>query len=121
MPNNAWATAKAHWDRMPDWILALAEECDRTSQAATARALGFSPASVSLALRNTYPASLKKLEQAVRGTLMRKTVDCPVCGELNLKDCLKHQAAKFAATNPTRVELYRACRNGCPHSKLEAS
>ena len=67
MQNSAWATVKAHWDPVPDWVLVLAEECDRTSQAATARALGFSPASVSLARKDDYLDRRRERERGGRG------------------------------------------------------
>ena len=44
-------------------------------------------------------------------------VACPVLGVLGRNECLREQAADFSAANPLRVQLYRACRNGCPHFK----
>lgn len=49
---------------------------------------------------------------------MHATVACPVAGELRMHHCLQNQRMPFAATNPQRVRLYRACRAGCPHSRL---
>ena len=108
----AWGT------HAPEWIVALARECDRLSQRAVAVRLGYSPASLSMLLNGRYKADLTAIEQAVRGALMSATVDCPVAGQLASDVCLKNQKLPFAATNLTRVRLYKACRNGCAHSRL---
>jgi hypothetical protein len=42
-----------------------------------------------------------------------------VLGEISAKTCIDWQAKPFAATNEQRVMLYRACRSGCPYSKLK--
>jgi hypothetical protein len=108
------------WSSQPDWLLALAEACDEATQAAAARRIGYSGATVSYVLNGRYTGDLKAVEAAVRDALMRGTVECPVLGEIVGEDCRKHQAAKFSAGNPQRIAVFRACRNGCRHSRLSA-
>ena len=102
----------------PDWIEELARQCEATSQKKVAKALGVSAAMVNQTLKGTYPGDLKALESRVRGAYLAGVVECPVLGELSSKDCQDWQRKPFAATNPLRVQMYRACRDGCPHSSL---
>ena len=102
----------------PDWIVALAEYCDaRKSQRAAGDLIGYSPATVNQLFHAKYPADSAKIEDKVRGALLGETVSCPVLGALPKDRCHDNQALPFAATNSTRVRLYRACRGGCPHAK----
>lgn len=45
-------------------------------------------------------------------------VDCPVLGTIDRGRCLDEQAQKYSSANRTRVQLFRACRSGCPHSSV---
>lgn len=109
--------AVRHWgENLPDWIQALAAECDRTNQSAVAKKLGVSPAMINQALKNAYKGNLQRLETRVRGEFMKEVVDCPVLGVINSRDCQDHASAKFSATNPLRVQLYKACRT-CPNNR----
>lgn len=111
--------ARTAWgDGAPDWIIALAAECDRTNQRAAATRMDYSAATVSLVLVGRYKGDLTAVEQAVRGAFMKATVDCPVVGELATDTCLKHQRASWSPHNPQRIAFYRACRGGCPHSRI---
>ena len=113
-------TAQGAWGKaLPDWVAALAEACDRTSQTAVAAQLGVSGSAVNQALRNRYPAALGRLEQRVRGVLMNGTVACPVLGELAADLCLEWQrkAQQFQDTGQLRRRMWRACR-ACPRSRF---
>lgn len=68
---------------------------------------------ISGVLSGKYKADTKRIEERVRGALMHKTIDCPVLGEISPGQCQDEQCKPFAATNPTRVAVYKACRNGC--------
>ncbi|MEJ1358305.1 MAG: XRE family transcriptional regulator [Candidatus Sedimenticola sp. (ex Thyasira tokunagai)] len=100
---------------MSDWIEALRQEAKRTSQAAAAARIGYSPAVVNTVLKGTYKADLASVEEAVRGAIMGATIDCPVIGEIPRNRCIDHQrrSGSFAATNPLRVQLHRSCP-ACP-------
>ncbi|HYW03585.1 MAG TPA: XRE family transcriptional regulator [Gammaproteobacteria bacterium] len=103
----------------PLWVGRLRSECIRRSQARVARDLGYSAAVINQALKGTYRGDLTRLREVVEGRLMGATVDCPVLGDMPRDVCLDNQRRPFAATNPTRVQLYHACRSGCPHSRLQ--
>ena len=104
---------------MTDWIASLRSECERTTQTAVARRLGCSPSTVNQLLKGTYKGDLVRFETIVRGELMRETVSCPVLFEITKRRCLDEQSRPFAATNPQRVATWRACRSGCPQSRIK--
>jgi putative Ca2+/H+ antiporter (TMEM165/GDT1 family) len=117
-PATAAGKVAAAWgDKSPAWVIALAAECDRTTAAATARRIGYSPALVSQVLACKYPGDLTAVEQAVSGALMAATVACPVVGELAADTCLAHQRAAWSPHNPQRIAFFRACRGGCANSR----
>lgn len=101
-----------------DWLVALREELKAIGLRHLAQRLGLSPTTVHQVLKGNYKGNLKRIEERVRGELLHKTVDCPVLGEISARKCLDWQARPFAATNPTRVAVWKACRAGCKHSNL---
>lgn len=114
-------TARVAWAELggcPDWIITLAEECDRTSQRQVAVRIGYSAGAVNQVLAAKYKAPLGRIEQAVRGAYLSAVVNCPVSGEIAADRCLEIQRQPWAATNPQRVRLYTACRSGCAHSRI---
>lgn len=116
---NALLKAQSAWgENIPGWVVVLAEECDRTSQKKTSNLIAYSTSVVSNVLANKYPGVLEAVEQAVKGALLAETVNCPVYGDLKGHHCMEYQRKPFAATNPIRVRLYKACRNSCPHSRI---
>ncbi len=117
MDGVATASVRECWgDNAPEWILELALQCDHTSQAVVSRRLGYSASTVNQVLHNKYAGLIDRVREKVEGAYMGVSVDCPVIGELSLDQCLDHQTRPFAATNPQRVMLFRACRNGCPYA-----
>ncbi|WP_106752396.1 transcriptional regulator [Pannonibacter carbonis] len=112
--------AVAAWDLAPpDWILELARLADASGLNASARRLGYSAAVISETIRNKYRGDLARVEATVRGALMGETVVCPVLGQIGRDACLAWQAKPRAVTNAVRTRVYRACRSGCPHSRLK--
>lgn len=105
--------------RQPGWIDALAAECARTSQSATARRLGVSGAMVNQALKGSYRGRLDRLERRVRGELMQDTALCPVLGLISTRQCEDEQAQPFSTASRLRVAVYRACRDGCPNFRIK--
>ncbi|MBH0010984.1 LacI family DNA-binding transcriptional regulator [Pseudoalteromonas sp. NZS100_1] len=101
-----------------NWLHVLKDEVERQGMRRVAEKLGVSKATVSQVLNNKYKASTHVIQQRVEGVYMAFTVDCPILGDIAVNQCLEHQNRKFAATNHIRVALYKACRNGCPNSKL---
>ncbi len=106
---------------MNDWIEVLRQEVQARSQSRVAAELGVSKTMISQVLNDKYPADPADLRRKVEGHYMKRTVECPVLGTIPVHQCEAHQKRPFGAANPQRVRLYRACRAGCPNSKLEAS
>lgn len=120
MKTEAQDKARAAWgEALPEWVLALAAACDRDGGRAVAERIGYSRSAVSLVINNRWNGDLTRIEQAVRGALMNAEVACPVVGALALDRCATHQKAAWAPHNPQRIQFYRACRSGCPHSNLK--
>jgi hypothetical protein len=110
------------WGAPPDWIVALAEACHKSSQAAVARQLAVSGGLISQLLSNTYPAGTARIEERVRGLLMRAVVDCPVMGELPTNECQdwRRKAASPQLASPRAVMMCRACM-GCAHNQAQGA
>ncbi len=102
----------------PQWVAALRDACLGMSQREVAALIGYSESVISQVLKSKYRGDLRRVQAAVEGGLMGATVDCPVVGVIPRQRCIEHQRRPFAATNPTRVQLYRACRT-CPHKTQE--
>ncbi len=107
--------AEAWSGQAPDWIRALAGECDQASQAAVARRMGCSGSALSAILRNRYQGSLPAFEELFRSHFEGVEVSCPALGVIPAHVCRgwREKARTFANTNAQRVAMYRACR-GCP-------
>jgi hypothetical protein len=114
------ANARKGWgETPPDWIVRLAEECERTSASDVARRLGYSVAVISGVVLGSYKGDLGKVEAKARGAYMGELVDCPILGEIERDRCVAEQGHRHAATSANRARLYRACRGGCAHSRLK--
>ena len=100
---------RAAWAKAPDWVDALADACDRSSQGKVAAKLGISGAAVNQVLANCYKGRVDRVAVRVRGEFMQQTVVCPVLGELSTRRCLDEQRRPFASTNMLRDLLNRAC------------
>lgn len=112
------AKAMECWGTPPDWIVALAEACQRSSQAAVGRDLDVSGSMISQLLSRSYTASTGRIEDRVRGLLMRAVVDCPVMGELPTNQCQdwRRKASAVSLASPRAVVMCRACLK-CPHNQ----
>ena len=112
-----WVTVLDNWGpHMPEWIDALARECDKpkNSQRKVAALLGVSVTAVNLLLKNKYaPRDHTDMKARVEAILMVTKVACPVLGVMGRADCLKEQAKPLVTCNPVSVQLFRACRDGC--------
>lgn len=114
--------ATAAWGpTMPDEVRELALYVDRNTGAAAAKAIGYSAAVVSNMLAARYPGDQDAVFAKIRGALMGEVVVCPVLGEIGRHRCLSEQKMPFATSNAARARVYRACRTGCPHSRLKGA
>lgn len=93
----------------PDRLELLRLKCKESSQAEISRLLGYSPSAINQALKGSYQGDLTNLLTRVEEIFGQSTVLCPVVGEISLGKCAEHRKRPFAATNPTRVELFRRC------------
>jgi len=89
--------------------LGLAEVAVRT---------GYSKSAICHVQKGTYKGKAEKVLDAVRNVFSMEPVNCPVLGEIPLSRCVEEKNRPFAATNPLRVRLARACR-GCGEGKAE--
>lgn len=113
---NIRAATEAWGGDPPDWIVALAGEADRTTQRDAAGRIGYGVTVINQVLRKNYAGRYDKVEGAVRGALLGAMVHCPGYGcEISRSYCLAEQRLPFAASSPTRVRVFRACRDGCPN------
>ncbi len=124
---SAVAKATAAWGELPDWVEALALECDRVGQRGAALIIGYSASAVNMVLQNKYGRDGKSargdsaaVELAVRGTILKQDVSCPILGDIPADRCKDNQQAPWAPHNPQRIALYRACRS-CPQSRKNAN
>lgn len=98
-----------------DALQALKSACEATSQAAVARKLKLSDATISSALKGRYIGNVERIAERIRGELLKATVPCPVLGEITSRICQDEREKPFQAVNPQRVRLYRACQS-CPNN-----
>ena len=114
------AKAKAAYgDDLPDWVEELAIQATNTSAKLAAEKIGYSPSLISHVFANTYTGDVARVAEKVRGALMGATVVCPILGEIGRDVCLDEQKKPRRATSSVRSKLYRACRSGCPHSRIK--
>lgn len=109
------AVIAAWGEAPPDWVLRLAQECDRTSQSKVAARINRSAALVSTVLRRKYAGDMEAVEEVVRGVYLGGTVVCPAQGTISTAVCRDWMrlALRYSNESSERVSMYRACRR-CP-------
>jgi hypothetical protein len=80
------------------------------SQVKVAAKLGYSTATISQVLNETYLGGLDAVLTRVEEVFSSRILDCPLLGEINLARCVKERRRSFSAVNPQRVKLYRKCK-----------
>lgn len=101
------------------WFHELQAVCQRLTKGEIARRMGVSVALVSQVSNGKYlNQRIDTFRDVFMGVFMGACVECPVVGELPRHRCLAFQQRPFCATNPTRVQLFHACRGGCEHSRI---
>jgi len=118
MTSGPLAVAEEAWgESLPDWVRAMAAECDATSQNKVATRMNRSASLVSSVIRNKYPGDMEAVEEVFRGAFMKKTLDCPALGTLPANECRdwRVKARTFVNVNSQRVMMFRAC-NRCPRN-----
>lgn len=102
-----------------DWMAELNHQIKLKTQRKVAAELQVSATMVNQVVNGTYPGSLDTIRIKVEGKYLNSCVSCPVLGDIPVNECLENQQRPFSASNPQRVKVFRACRAGCPNSKLE--
>ncbi|MDF4987879.1 hypothetical protein P3583_09760 [Vibrio parahaemolyticus] len=105
-----------------NWLEVLQAEVNKPeqSQNKVAAELGISTSKLSQTLRGIYPGSTEDIQLKVESLYMSKTVFCPALKrDISLSECDGNQKRPFSSANRERVKLYKACRSGCEHSKLQ--
>jgi hypothetical protein len=105
-----------------DWLRVLREKVGSNSQKAVAQTIGYSASTISNVLAGKYRGDLEAVGNAVRGAFMAGKVACPRLGLISLSVCGDSQRrTRMQAITMGMFPLWRACRQGCPHSRLPAS
>lgn len=97
-----------------DWLELLKSKVESLGRRQVEADTGMSKTTLSQVLNEKYPGSLDNVAQRVRAAYANLQVTCPVLGDIALKRCQVEQIKPFSASNPQRVQLYRACLH-CPH------
>lgn len=99
-----------------EWLeLLRAAVAEAGAMRPVAARLGCSVSSVSHLLSGSYRADPAHMARRIEETYGRRLVACPVLGPIPITECAAHRNAPFAATNPVRVRLWRACQS-CPNN-----
>lgn len=89
----------------------LRRAVERDGQSSVARQIGWSATVVNRVLSGKYPGDVAAVLDAVVVNYGAERVECPVLGSLSRKECHEHRTRPFAATNPKRVRIWKACRS----------
>ena len=100
----------------PDAMQLLIQQVAEHGQAEVARRLGKSGAAISQILSGKYQAAPDEILKRVIEVFGGLSVECPVLGEIPLRQCADERKKPFAATSHQRVALWKACQK-CDRSK----
>lgn len=110
------ALARQSWgDALPAWVAVLAATADDIGEPAAASEIGYSRSVVWEVIRARYSGALARVEVAVRASLMRDALRCPVLGEIGGGECHRRQNPGRRPVNSTEVRLARECPR-CPNN-----
>jgi len=88
---------------------------DLGSQAKVGKRLGYSSATVSQVLNNSYGGQLDQFLTRVEEVFGTAEMDCPILGRIPFPDCVTERRKPFCTANPHQVQIYRTCRK-CPYN-----
>lgn len=94
----------------PDAMKLLIDKVEQYGQAEVGRMIGKSGAAISQILSGKYQAAPDEILKRVIEVFGGMTINCPVLGEIPLARCAEKRKLPFAATNPQRVALWKACQ-----------
>lgn len=104
---------------IPDWVKALVNACDETSQNKVAKKMGYSSAVISQVLNNIYPGDMDKVEKNVSDFFLRG-VNCPVLEKITADQCLawRRKGEEPSPNSPLHSRMFHACRT-CPRNRKD--
>jgi hypothetical protein len=86
-------------------------KCDELGKAEVARRTGYSPPTISQLYNAAYGADPSAILQRVEEVFASdKSVACPMLGPITPGKCAEQRRRPYAATNPQRVRMFRACK-----------
>ncbi len=112
--------ARDGWgDDVPDWVAALVEACDVSSQARVGKRIGYAGTVISQVIRNKYPGAMSRVEERVRAIFLGGEIACPALGLIGSADCLgwRDKSRHLLSSSPLEVRMFRACRE-CPRNAV---
>ncbi|MEW5682990.1 MAG: helix-turn-helix transcriptional regulator [Pseudomonadota bacterium] len=98
------------------WLDLLRQKCEALGRRKVEAELGISKTTLSQVLNEKYPGNLDNIASKVVEAYSSDKVLCPVLGSITVQRCVNEQSKPFAATNPQRVKLWKACQT-CPLNK----
>jgi len=110
---------------MSGWLELLRQQVERKGVRAVAKELGLSASTVSLVVTGRYPASTRKIEDAVRRAYGEgRELECPVLGRIAVEECVRNweeaQRVGLRTNDPDKLRLFRTCR-ACPAREREVA
>ncbi|MBF0273455.1 MAG: hypothetical protein HQL98_15510 [Magnetococcales bacterium] len=125
--HNASLVVRSWGATAPAWVLALAAECDRSSQVQAARRIGYSPSAVNCVLKKAYQGATHRIQQVVEDRLMQAEVACPFFGQLLRTRCQEilagqgstsvRRSCRVCKNNPSRRILNEQATGGVHEAK----
>lgn len=111
-PDNL-AAARAAWGlEIPPWVETLAAACDAENQTQVAHRLHVSKSTISLVLKNAYPAKVNAIRELVE--LKLGGVDCPDAGEqVAATVCMARRATRMPTGSRQAFRAWQSCQS-CP-------
>lgn len=98
------------------WLDLLRQKCEALGRRKVEAELGISKTTLSQVLNEKYPGNLDNIASKVTEAYSSDKVLCPVLGSITVQRCATEQSKPFAATNPQRIKLWKACQT-CPLNK----
>ncbi|WP_035056264.1 hypothetical protein [Desulfuromonas sp. TF] len=87
------------------------DERGQGGQSRVAAELGYSSGAISQVLSGKYQGDVSNILAKVEEVYGGQFVDCPGLGlEIPLGKCAEWRRKPFAATNPQRVRMFKACK-----------
>lgn len=85
------------------------------SQAKVGKVLGYSSATVSQVLSDSYGGQLDQVLTRVEEVFGTAEMECPILGIIAIPICVAERRKPFTTANPHRVRMYQTCRK-CKHN-----